>query len=77
MAESLCCPPEIITTLLIGYSSIENSFVLFFFQYSPGELHMKEFSGIYYWSKYQTSPGNKTEVQRILFSTSISGLLSE
>ena len=24
MAESLCCPPEIITTLLIGYTPIEN-----------------------------------------------------
>ena len=24
MAESLCCPPEIITTLLIGYTVIQN-----------------------------------------------------
>ena len=24
MAESLCCPPETITTLLIGYTSIQN-----------------------------------------------------
>ena len=24
MAESLCCPPETITTLLIGYTPIQN-----------------------------------------------------
>ena len=24
MAESLCCPPETITTLLIGYNPIQN-----------------------------------------------------
>ena len=24
MAESLCCPPEIITMLLIGYTAIQN-----------------------------------------------------
>ena len=24
MAESLCCPPETITTLLIGYTTIQN-----------------------------------------------------
>ena len=26
MAESLCCPPEIITSLLIGYTQIEYNF---------------------------------------------------
>ena len=24
MAESLCCPPETITTLLIGYTAMQN-----------------------------------------------------
>ena len=24
MAESLCCPPEIITTLLAGYTPVQN-----------------------------------------------------
>jgi len=27
MAESLCCPSETITTLLIGYSPIQNNFL--------------------------------------------------
>ena len=30
MAESLCCPPEIITTSLIGYTQIEYNFFLIF-----------------------------------------------
>ena len=30
MAESLCCPPEIITSLLIGYTQIEYNFFLIF-----------------------------------------------
>ena len=31
MAESLCCPPETITTLLISYTMIQNKKVFFFF----------------------------------------------
>ena len=32
MAESLCCPPEIITTSLIGYTQIEYKFFFNFFK---------------------------------------------
>ena len=31
MAESLCCPPKTITTLLISYAPIENKMFFFFF----------------------------------------------
>jgi len=31
MAESLCCPRETITTLLIGYTPIQNKKFFFFF----------------------------------------------
>ena len=41
MAESLCCPPETITTLLIGYTPIQNKkfFFFFFFKEACWEKH--------------------------------------
>ena len=37
MAECLCCPPETITTLFIGYTSIQNKK----FRKKNGEMGMK------------------------------------
>ena len=62
MAESLCCPPETITTLLIGYTPIYHIIYLWNLKNNTNELIYKTNSVIENKQGYQSGERDKLGV---------------
>jgi hypothetical protein len=65
MAESLCCPPETITTLLMGYVPKQNKKLkIYIIFYNPCNGKKHKITNLIYFLKF-----NMTEIQLLPLTT--------